>query len=68
MTSFMNPYFTFSSVMKSYYFAPGNEIFDNYPKWVKKLDATTFYDIFDGYYHVILSFNVTVKRPKGVDP
>jgi hypothetical protein len=54
--------------MKSYYFAPGNEIFDNYPKWVKKLDATTFYDIFDGYYHVILSFNVTVKRPKGVDP
>ncbi len=68
MTRFMNPYFTFSSDMKSYYFIPGYEIFDSYPRWEKELNATTFYDIFDGYYHVILSFNVTIKRPKGLDP
>jgi hypothetical protein len=32
------------------------------------MTATTFYDIFDGFYHVILNFNVTIKKPKDVDP
>ena len=68
MTRFMDPYYTFSSLMKSYYFIPGNEIFDNIPKWITKMNATIFYDIFDGYYHVILTFNVTVKRAPGIDP
>lgn len=29
--------------------------------------ATTFYDIFDGFYHVTLSFNVTIIRPDSVN-
>jgi hypothetical protein len=54
----MTPYFSFNSVDNYYNFMPSPEIFNNLK--IEKMDAITFYDIFDGFYHVILKFNVTV--------
>jgi hypothetical protein len=47
---------------------PGPEIFLNKHLMIETINATTFYDIFDGYYNVTLKFNVTVKRVYPFNP
>jgi hypothetical protein len=56
----MTPYFSFNPLNKYYNFMPGPEIFFNSNLLIETRNATTFYDIFDGYYHVTLKFNITV--------
>jgi hypothetical protein len=64
----MAPYFTFNPQLKSYMFMPESQIFDPYPPLIKQIVATTFYEIFDGYYNVTLQFNLKIKKLKGLDP
>jgi hypothetical protein len=64
----MAPYFTFNPLLKLYMFMPESQIFDSYSPLIKQIVATTFYEIFDGYYHVTLQFNLKIKKPKGLDP
>ncbi len=48
-------------------FFPEQELFSFYPYGTKEVIVTTFYDIFDGYYHVTLKLNVTVTRNLGIE-
>lgn len=51
-----------------YIFFPAGEIFDTDPTNPETINVNTFYDIFDGYYHVKLRFNLTVKKLFGLNP
>ena len=51
-----------------YMFFPDSDIYINYPSKPNTINVTTFYDIFDGYYHLQLSFNLTVLKLKGLNP
>jgi hypothetical protein len=64
----MFPYFTFNPLLKLYMFMPDYQIFDSYSIEVKQIVATTFYEIFDGYFNVTLQFDLIIKKPNGVDP
>jgi hypothetical protein len=45
-------------------FFPDSDIYINYTSKPNSINVTTFYDIFDGYYHLQLSFNLTVLKFK----
>lgn len=64
----MQPYFTFNPLSKLYLFFPGFELFYSYSKDPGTINIANFYDIFDGYYHVLLRFNLTVIKPPGLNP
>ncbi len=59
----MVPYYSFNPLSKFFLFFPDQDIFTGHPKTQKTLNYTVFYDIDDGYYHVPLKFNISVKRP-----
>jgi hypothetical protein len=68
ITKTMWPFFTFNPISKMYMFFPDGEIFDTDLTDPESINITTFYDIFDGFYHVQLRFNLTVMSRPGLNP
>jgi hypothetical protein len=64
----MWPYFIFNPILKIYMFFPDGDIYYYYPTHPETINITTFYEIFDGFYHVVLNFNITVMKLKGLNP
>ena len=67
ISSPMVPYFVYNPLSKMFIFFPDPVIFSHHPKSVITLNYTAFYDIFDGYFHVPLKFNISVIRPPGLN-
>ena len=50
-------------------FFPGEDIFSGYPIAQKTLNYIVFYEIFDGFFHVTLKFDIIIQRlPFNLDP
>jgi len=64
----MIPYSIFSPVSNNYIFVPKDDIFYLYPLKIDSIIVTTFYDIFDGYYHISYKFNVTIPKLTPINP